>query len=145
MKIYLAAPWVDKDSMPEIAAKIEAIGNEITHRWWDVEGAVEDGSPDAEAYHRHHAELDVQGVKDADIIVVVNTVKSEGKAFEQGVAVAYDRPIIIIGKRGEVSKNVFHYLKNYLWVGTTEEMLTSLKAIVWLFNGVKQVGGVGEV
>jgi hypothetical protein len=34
-KIYIAAPWVHKDRMPEIAAKFEAQGHLVTHKWWE--------------------------------------------------------------------------------------------------------------
>lgn len=121
-KIYLAAPWADREKMEEIAQKFEGIGCLITHRWWSVEDvpAVE-RSPDL---MRHQAKLDVNGVKSADAVVLLNSSKSEGKAVEQGIAIANNIPIIAVGERGQHSKNVFHYLRLYYWVPDVDTALT---------------------
>lgn len=114
-RIYLAAPWVDKDKMELIARTFEAKGFSITHRWWEVD-------PDT-------AELSAQALKDyfgvvkADILVLLNTSKSEGKAVEQGIAIAEEKPIVAIGTLNSESKNIFHHLPNYTWVGSVEEAI----------------------
>lgn len=135
MKVYIAAPWVDKAMMEIYAQPLEAAGHVITHKWWDVEGAAEGDSPEVLAYHRKNAELDYQGVKDAKLLILVNSSKSEGKAVEQGIAISDRKPIIAIGKRGETSKNVFHYLPNYIWVDTLDKALDVIRVITWLTDG----------
>lgn len=124
MKVYLAGPWIYKGDMAEIAAQFERAGHTITHKWWLIENIPEnERSIDL---LRIQAEMDVQGVRDADVVVVMNSAKSEGKAVEQGIAIAMDKNIIAVGTRGEVSVNVFHYLLNYLWVKTVQEALDAL-------------------
>jgi hypothetical protein len=127
LKVYIAAPWRDRHLMPDIAKQVEEIaGCRITHRWWEVEN-----TPEGErniAVLREQAEKDVMGVLSAQVVLVMNTAKSEGKAVEQGLAIGAGVPIVVVGKRGELSQNVFHYLPAYKWVDTLEEALVKLIA-----------------
>lgn len=127
-KVYLAAPWIAREDAKAFAKTLTAFGYVITHNWWDYEGENQD-----DEYHdflRKCAEQDVQGVKDADVVVVMNSSKSEGKAVEQGLAIALNKPIIIIGEIGSVSKNVFHYLPCYTWVSDYEDALDKLREVL---------------
>lgn len=121
-KIYIASQWVERARMPEVAKQFEDSGFSITHKWWETEGGWEK-SPDE---LRKQAEHDVEGVLSADAVVLVNTGKSEGKAVEQGIAIAAGKPIIAIGTRGEFSLNVFHYLPLYTWVSSVEQAIWQL-------------------
>ena len=132
MKIYIAAPWKFRAEMPFIAGKFEQIGCEITRKWWEAEDTPEH-ERSIETL-REQAEQDVLGVTDANLVVVINSAKSEGKALEQGVAVAQRKPIIIVGKRGEFSQNVFHYLKLYKWVESLDQALEIVTTIKWLLG-----------
>jgi nucleoside 2-deoxyribosyltransferase len=122
-KIYIAAPWVHKDRMPEIAAKFEAQGHLVTHKWWEVEGT----GPYSDDEREHFADADRDGVLGADILVLINSAKSEGKATEQGMAIAAGIPIVAVGKLGDQeTKNIFHYLTDcYHWVETVEEAVNA--------------------
>lgn len=71
---------------------------------------------------------DLQGVLKANLLIVLNTAKSEGKATEQGIAIADGKPIIAVGERGVVTSNIFHYLMNYRWVKTIEDAVELAKA-----------------
>lgn len=126
MNLYIAAPWIDKDKMPEIAAKFESHGHSITHKWWETEDIPE--SKRTADVLRVQADLDMEGVITANIVVLFNTSKSEGKAVEQGIAVGMNKHIVAIGRLGDgVSKNVFHFLPNYTW-------LPSLGAVLQYFK-----------
>ena len=114
---YLAAPWVDRAKMPTIAEKFESCGHTITHKWWLHEGGYD--APKAEL--ERQALSDVFGVKRADVLVLINSQKSEGKAVEQGIAIAEEKPIVAVGRLGEIGMNVFHRLSNYTWVESVEE------------------------
>lgn len=125
MKIYIAAPWIDREAMPAIATRFENDGHTITHKWWEAENTPE--SPEAVKIHSGHAFDDWNGVVSADTLVLLNTSKSEGKAVEQGLAIASDIPIVAVGQRGALSKNVFHYLPCYTWVDDIEGALDVCK------------------
>lgn len=125
MKLYICAPWMDRDNLPAIAAKFEAAGHEITWKWWATDDIAE--GEDNHVSLREQALHDYYGVTDCDTLILLNTKKSEGKAVEQGIALANLIPIIAIGKRGDgTSMNVFHYLEDYTWVETVEEALKCL-------------------
>jgi len=123
MKVYIAAPWADKSKMPVIGQRLEANGHSITHTWCDTPAGLS---------RREQAVLDFHGVKEADIVVVMNTALTEGKSFEQGVAVSFNKPIIAVGTIGEFCDNVFHYLDHYRWVKTLDEAIDVLNTIQWL-------------
>lgn len=123
MKLYIAAPWANRADMPEIASAFESIGCQITTKWWEVN----EGESPSDEFLQQCAYSDIAGVIVADAVVVINSSKSEGKAVEQGVAIAHFKPIVIVGKRGEHTSNVFHYLPNYCWVETVQDAVTKFK------------------
>lgn len=132
LRVYVAAPWKDKDQVPAVVERLEAMGFVITCRWWEIEAKLEEAATDE--FKRSCAEGDRDGVINADFVVVLNTSKSEGKAVEQGLAIAHNKPIFIVGKIGEVSSNVFHYLPNYRWVANLETLYENLAMLKWLVS-----------
>jgi nucleoside 2-deoxyribosyltransferase len=127
MNIYLAGPWAERELMPGYASKLEAAGHTITHKWWEVEVEVDEEQWRDPTMLQEQAFLDVAGVVSADVVVLINSQKSEGKAVEQGIAIAHGIPILAVGVRGTVSKNVFHYLPCYEWVETLDDAVEMLK------------------
>lgn len=99
MKLYLAAPWEYRFFLPNLAMDAEARGHEITHRWWEHENDAPGGAAE-------DALADIDGVTACEALIVIQAMKSEGKAFETGLAFAYDKEIVVVGVRG----NVFHNL-----------------------------------
>lgn len=126
MKVYIAAPWAARDDIWDIARQVEKAGHEITHKWWTYPDAPEDGSKDTNDYLRGCGDADIKGVKSADAVLLINSMKSEGKAVEQGIAIALNKPIIAVGVRGELSKNVFHHTNHYTWVATVADGIKTL-------------------
>lgn len=135
MKIYIAAPWKDRTEIALLGTRLEASGNTITHAWWDTEDFKEENGETEQL--KQCALDDINGVRTSDLVLVINSAKSEGKAFEQGVAISYGKPIIIVGKRGEHSNNVFHYLPQYQWLETIEEAMKAIGLINWLISNGK--------
>ena len=105
MNLYLAAPWASRDTLPAIATQFEAAGHTIIERWWehaDVDFANPRNIPELEDI----ATRDFMGVVQADVLVVINSALSEGKAVEMGIAIARFIPIILVGTR----TNIFHFI-----------------------------------
>lgn len=124
MKVYIAAPFVDRARMPEIAEKVEAMGHTVTRKWWEVEDLRQDPKASFDC-----ASLDALGVMEADLMLLINSAKSEGKAVEQGIAIANGMPIIAVGKLEEHGNNIFHYLEHYEWVPDLETALDVLAGL----------------
>lgn len=120
LKVYIAAPWVHKAEAREVAAWLRWCGVEITSRWLDFTGDADNID-----VRRSEAEQDMMDVRASDVLVVLNLALSEGKATEQGLALAWGIPII--GMLGPAN-NVFHYLPNYTWVDSRAALLTELRA-----------------
>jgi nucleoside 2-deoxyribosyltransferase len=123
-RVYVAGPWVDRHNAANIGDVLEQAGHTITHKWWAYEGKGEEF--ETEAFMQDCAEKDVDGVKHADKVVVLNTHKSEGKAVEQGLAIAYGVPIIVITPGEKPTSNIFHHLPCYTHVQTVQQMLEAL-------------------
>lgn len=123
MKLYIASSWLMKDDMPQFAREFEQAGHEITFKWWEV--------PDSEA-NSTQALNDLNGVLDADAMILLNTAKSEGKATEQGIAIASGIPIVAVGTQEqawETSKNIFQWLVDvYEWCPTVHDALNYLQS-----------------
>jgi nucleoside 2-deoxyribosyltransferase len=125
--VYLAGPWADRAKMPAIATVFEAAGFTITHKWW-LEETGQNPDPD----HGQRCALnDLHGVCNADAVVVLNTLYSEGKAVEQGLALGQGIPLCLIGKNPH---NVFYHLDSIEKVDTVEEALSWAKEQVGMIN-----------
>jgi nucleoside 2-deoxyribosyltransferase len=104
IKLYVAGPWADRENVRKIADKVREAGFVVTSNWLDVAEAPEPGQPGRDEYLQTQAVQDLQNVMEADGLVYVNSMKSEGKATEFGVALATLKPIIIVGNR---ENNIF--------------------------------------
>lgn len=121
---YVAGPWKDKENVAVIAEKLRAAGWGVNSRWIDNEKEKDPSDPDYAEVRRTNALRDVEDVIMADGLIYVNTMKSEGKATELGMAIATMKPIVIVGDRGR-DGNIFLAL-NIPYHRTIEE------AIEWL-------------
>lgn len=104
MKIYVAAPWVRKDDAIQAGEKLKAAGHTITSRWFTHEGDPNDPTGATVELERiqHQALQDIQDVRAAEVLVVLNLQKSEGKAVETGIAIAAQIPVISVGTRSNI-------------------------------------------
>ena|ERR1035437_6296191 len=117
MRAYIAAPWVQKEAAIEAANKFTAAGFEVVSKWFEPrEGDMHD--PDT---FKIQADNDLEELSAADVLVVLNLGKSEGKAVEQGYALAIGIPIVVVGERSIV--NIFQYLDDFRCVSTIEEAI----------------------
>lgn len=120
MRVYIAAPWNYRELAKAASSLVEAAGHTITWPWWDHECGDED--------HAQLAELawkDFRGVVGADVLLLLNYAKSEGKAVEQGIALLSGIPIIGVGPHPTC---IFHHVNVYTWVNTVEEAIERLRA-----------------
>ena len=127
MRIYLAAPWADRDKAQEFAEKrLEPIGHTITHKWWVAEEKGSNYALDEDLFRRCAID-DFVAIYTADLVVVLNTQKrgeeTSGKAVETGIAIALHIPVIVVGGW----TNVFHYFPGVRLVGSEEEALEAIR------------------
>jgi len=124
MKVYIAAPWVEKAKAIEIGKQFEAAGHEVTSRWFHHRGVATDptGKTSPDWRIKKQAKEDLKDVERADVVVVLNLQRSEGKAVETGYALAHNKQVISVGPRG----NIFQVLGTE--VDSVEEALEYLQS-----------------
>lgn len=130
LKIYVAAPFVHRTDAAAAKAKFEAAGFEVTSRWITEDlGLTNDdvGKPEFDAILQRTAIQDVEDVIAADVFVLLNLAKSEGKATEFGFAYGLGISTIIVGQR---AGNVFYLLPNVFRVDTVEEVITAIREAI---------------
>ena len=129
--VYIAAPWTYRNVAQSVADKLEASGvAAITWRWWE-----QDETEDATKLELL-ACRDLQGIREAAIVLVLNLEPSEGKAFEQGYAMALGKPILILG---EDNLNIFQHLLTH--VSSVESVIEILNV---LYGMECQLGATGS-
>ncbi len=121
MRIYLAGPWKRRHAMPAYASMVREAGHTVVSRWHD-KWAQEPETTNVEVL-RQEAQMDLDDVRRADVVIVFNLEKSEGKAVEQGFALAFGKTLIIVG---ELRFNVFQYLPYVQLVPTLQHALALL-------------------
>lgn len=119
MKVYLAADYARKNEIREVAAKLRALGIEVTSRWLDT---PDDGIP-----WSAEAKVDVEDVQDAHTLVSFTTgeLARGGRHAEFGMAVALGKGLVIVGPR----EHVFHFLPEVLLLHGKEQLLDWAKVV----------------
>lgn len=131
LKVYIAAPWINKADALVAKLQFETAGIEITSRWITRETSQEisdryNAGECNEADERHlidEAINDVEDVVASDVFVILNLNKSEGKATEFGMAYSLGIPTILVGTR---TRNIFYYLPNVFRADTVEQAITGI-------------------
>lgn len=99
MRIYVAAPFPDRDRAREVRDTLVEDGHSVTARWLDMEHT--DYGTEA-----RFATMDVADVEKADLLLVLGGPGSRGgKHTELGIALAHRKPVIVIGE----AEQVFHH------------------------------------
>lgn len=115
MRVYLAAPWSHKAVAHEARAFMRVCGIPVISSWTEQ-------AEDATA-SREHAESDWAELERANVLVLLNLGKSDGKASEMGGALmAHKRVIVVGGKEG----NIFYHLPQVEHVPSLEHAIFAL-------------------
>lgn len=122
MRIYVAGPWAHRHTAKDAAQTLREAGHEIVSRWHDIWADADTTDP---LMLEQEAVLDLQDVDASNVVVVLNIEKSEGKALEQGFALALGIPVVVVGARS----NVFHYLPQ---VRIQPDLASALECLSWL-------------
>lgn len=91
--IYIAGKWSQKEEIRKIMSEITSLGYKITHDWTYNE-TLTNSSKEMEKY----AELDINGVKNADIVLAIMTdveYAYRGTFTELGCAIGLNKDIFI--------------------------------------------------
>ena len=113
VRIYVAAPMKEKELAREAAKQLTDAGFRVVSRWLWLHGdkpADDSGLLYDPEVLKREATNDAQDVFNCDVFVLLNTQlrgeETSGKAVETGMAMAWGKPVILVGS----PTNVFHYL-----------------------------------
>ena len=96
---YIAGKWQERDRVKEVYRTLRSMGHKITCNWTDHEEPKED----ILEWNRKYAFDDILGVKKCDIFLMIleKDYNYKGAWVEMGMAIAYNKPIAIIGHAGD--------------------------------------------
>jgi len=127
MRAYVAGKTHDFERVREVQALVRRAGYEITHDWTvEVErnGPNIGGSPDERVSveeRKRYAELDRDGVIDANCVVVVTGHENlVGTLIEVGIAVSTLKPVFVLGRFPRYS--IFWELDNFTFCDDEEAL-----------------------
>jgi nucleoside 2-deoxyribosyltransferase len=115
-QIYLSATWKLRESARLIAEEMELFGLYVKSSWL----YVPDG--DDEKYLREQAYTDLREVRECDVFVRLSDGKSGGKMCETGLALAWGKPIYVVGGR----QMIFDYLPHIIHVKDKNHLIREL-------------------
>lgn len=118
LKVYLAAPYIQKPYITQCATELREAGVTVTSSWLEEKeaptAALRDLSPET---RRDYAIRDVKDVMDADILVLftdpTQSIVRQGRTAEMGMFIGRRSanrialPIFVVGLEME---NIFHHL-----------------------------------
>lgn len=131
MKIYVAGKWTEIDIINDVQNKLRSQGHTITHDWTCIEGMgdqINFTPVQRLEYDTRCAILDINGVKEADLVFAVMSDKKypyRGTFTEIGCALGLDKKIIIVctGDDYYCISNCFFWHPNITHVKTIDEGL----------------------
>ena len=130
MKVYIAAPWVNKEDAKAARDQFVVAGIEVTSRWLDYpDNSTSEayiGQPTDHGILKQEAVNDIEDIINANGMVILQLAKSEGKAFEQGLLLGLStyfniqNKMIIVSPDGSRG-NVFQYIDEVYTIVPTVE------------------------
>lgn len=120
MKIYVASKFEEGPRVQKIYEILRKRGHTITHDW-TTEDASKYTGEDLAKFKAECAFKDYQGVKDCDLILVLNHEKLYGGAAEMGMAIALDKKVVVVGE--SIRENIFFHLKNIIKPKSVDDAL----------------------
>jgi hypothetical protein len=121
MTLYLAASWDRQDVIRRQVPRFERVGHQITYRWWEQPGATDP------VILRRQAAQDLDGVAQAEALVLYYHHPSEGKAVEMGFALGRGIPVLVVGAPPPGCETLlFHHHPAVQHVATTRDAIARL-------------------
>jgi len=123
MKVYVAGSTKDRERVREVMDVIQEAGHTLTFNWLGPEGEIRASWKEDPERAREIAQSEIQGVRDAEVVVLVLHDKILGAAIETGAAMMSETPVIVFGNHRE---SVFWYLPNVIQIEDSLKQLVEL-------------------
>jgi hypothetical protein len=113
--VYVGAKFEQKELVRDAIAQLTAANHVVTHDW-TFEDATEFEGIEQEMYLARCAAEDIQGVVEADAVILFPHEKGKGLYVEMGVGVALNKQIIVIGDKPSLPNCIFFHLEDVIVV-----------------------------
>ena len=97
MKVYVAAKFERAAFVKQVYEVLTKAGHTITHDWTNENDSHCVSFEERIEYQQRCAQNDLQGVRDADVLVLIPHPNGKGCYYEFGAAMALNIPVIILG------------------------------------------------
>jgi len=126
--IYVAGKTDDWERVRRVQESLTELGHMVTYDWTvNVEDDVDTGLEANDRTRREWADDDQMGVKQADLVIfLVDSEGLSGTLIELGMALAYEKAIIVVGEPERNS--VFFSHANILKVAHEDDILSVVSA-----------------
>jgi hypothetical protein len=120
MKVYVATKFEQATYAKKTMEALESAGHTITHDWT---GENSDGMEDdvLKQYLVRCANSDLNGVKDCDVLLLLNHQHGKGMFTELGMAIAFDKKVVVVD--AWKAHNIFFSLPHCTTVQTVGEAI----------------------
>jgi len=128
MRVYLAAAWSRREEIRGYAKLLADQGVNVQARWLDQEPDFPADGVIRSKYLQSRAELDVDDVRECDVLVrfsddlspatVPSRLASGARMFEMGLAWSLGKKIIVVGG----TQCVFDYLRDIIHLDNVEAL-----------------------
>ncbi len=126
MKVYVAAPYADHETVRRAMDVLRGQGHTITFDWTHAVEEHPFESSGSEDYKREQARRDLDGAMEADAVLVIasgDKTKGCGMWIEMGAALALGRTVIVCGEGRD--RSIFSLLATHV-VPTVKDALVLL-------------------
>lgn len=120
IKVYIAAPWTHRRTTARSAHRRFTRAGFVCVSDWTTRQLPRNAAINPTVLQME-AVSDLQQLEHAEVFVILNLGKSEGKATELGYALMMEIPIVLVGPR---TGNVFYHLSVVQQVDTIGEAIT---------------------
>lgn len=125
MRVYVASKFEDKHIAQHAMKQLRAVGHEITHDWTvEDDSKAEPGRLDE--YHAVCAERDIEGVQDAEVLVIFPHNQGKGLYVELGIALGAAIPIVCVSKGLDLPSCIFLKVEDVHHVETIEQAISAI-------------------
>jgi nucleoside 2-deoxyribosyltransferase len=120
MKVYIAAPYQEREFAQRMMAELQRDGIVCTSQWLTSEDDLTD----------EHARKDLRDIDRADAVLLINpecyaSSGTGGRHVEVGYALARSKPVLLWGSRS----NIFHYLNEVTLTPSMADVLGMLNRL----------------
>lgn len=135
--IYISTSLYNASRVGELAARLQAYGVNLTYDW------TKHGKVDSEAELIACGLNEQRGIKDADVFLFITPARN-GSHTELGLAIAYEKPIVMLQEDATQEQQPFYFLPGVQRFTREEDAIGHILQVIDSTNIMRQGGRTDE-